>query len=212
MRAALAVNSADPRLQNNAKFILAETPPPEKLIWSLEDAKAAHVHSPSLAELLLSVFPKEDGVIDFGCGLGYYVAFLRDHGYTVTAVEGTDGINEISLFKDIQTCDLSQPLSLNLPMSSVLCLEVGEHLLPSQEAVFLDNITRFCKDKMVLSWAVPGQGGRGHHNERPNEYLISQLAKRGFELNGEQTRYLRESYVCDEAWWLSSTLMVFNRS
>ncbi len=152
-------------------------------------------------------------MIDFGCGLGVLRRLpARSHGYTVSAVEGTEGINEISLFKGILTCDLSQPLSLNLPMSSVLCLEVGEHLLPSQEDVFLDNITRFCKGKMVLSWAVPGQKGYGHHNERPNEYIISQLAKRGFEFNGEQTRLsARENYARNEAQWLFNTLMVFNR-
>jgi len=169
LRQALAVNPADPRLQANAKFILPEAQAPTKTIWSLEDAKKWHVHSPSFAELLLSIFPQEDGVIDFGCGLGYYAAFLRDRGYRASAVEGTEGINEISLFKGIQTFDLSQPLSFSLPLSSVLSLEVGEHLLPSQEDVFLDNITRFCKRKLVLSWAVPGQKGHGHHNERPNE-------------------------------------------
>jgi hypothetical protein len=160
----------------------------------------------------LSIFPKEDEVIDFGCGLGYYAAFLRDHGYTVSAVEGTEGINEISLFKGIRTFDLSQPLSFNLPMSSILSHEVGEHLLPDQEAVFLDNITRFCKYKMVLSWAVPGQRGYGRHNERPNDYIVSQLSKRGFEFDNDQTSYLRENYVRDEARWLYGTSMVFNRS
>jgi tetratricopeptide (TPR) repeat protein len=229
MRVALSINPADPRLQSNAKFIMPEaqspewTPPqprqtvnqaapPRQTIWNLEEAKKCHVHSPSFANLLLSIFPKEDGVIDFGCGLGYYAAFLRDHGYTVSAIEGTEGINEISLFKGIRTFDLSQPLSFTLSPSSVLCLEVGEHLLPSQEGIFLDNITKFCKRKMVLSWAVPGQTGHGHHNERPNDYIISQLAKRGFEFDKEQSSYLRENYVRREAWWLYRTLMVFNRT
>ncbi len=200
LRRALAVNPADPRLRDNAKWILpglappgqgpqpteggAERPPEGKVqtIWTVEEARTGHTHSPSLAQLLPSVFPKEDGAIDFGCGLGYYAAYLRDQGYRVHAIEGTEGINDISLFKPILTYDLSQPLSVDLPRSSVLSIEVGEHLLPSQEEVFLDNLTRYCKRKMVLSWAVPGQRGYGHHNERPNEYVISQLAKKAFRV------------------------------
>ena len=193
LRAALAVNPDDARLQSNAKFILPEARPTTRTIWNLVEARTGHVHSPSFAKLLLSIFPKEDDVIDFGCGLGYYAAFLHEHGYRVSAVEGTEGISDVSLFKGVRTFDLSQPLSFDLPMSRVLCLEVGEHLLPDQEGVFLDNITRLCESKMAPTWAVPGQRSYGHHNERPNEYVFSQPTNRGFGFDKDQTSHLRKT-------------------
>jgi hypothetical protein len=38
--------------------------------------------------------------------------------------------------------------------------------------VYLDNIFRHAKEGIILSWAVPGQGGLSHINNKPIEYVL----------------------------------------
>jgi tryptophanyl-tRNA synthetase len=41
----------------------------------------------------------------------------------------------------------------------IISLEVALHIPEKYEAVYLDNILRHAKEGIILSWAVPGQGG-----------------------------------------------------
>ncbi|MGH9361146.1 MAG: class I SAM-dependent methyltransferase [Thermoanaerobaculia bacterium] len=182
-----------------------------RTIWNLEEAKAYHHHSPSLARLLARFLPRNESVIDLGCGVGFYADHLERKGFEVYAVEGTEGIQTIALFKRIISFDLSRPIDFTLPLSSVISLEVGEHLLPEQEEVFLDNLCKFCRDRLVLSWAVPGQGGYGHYNERTNDAIICRLFDRDFILDARGTDFLRQSFDHREAPYFRNTLMTFRR-
>jgi hypothetical protein len=38
--------------------------------------------------------------------------------------------------------------------------------------VYLDNIFRLAKEGIILSWAVPEQGGLSHINNKPIEYVL----------------------------------------
>jgi hypothetical protein len=44
----------------------------------------------------------------------------------------------------------------------------------------LDNIYRHAKEGIILSWAVSGQGGLSHINNRPLEYVRNAMMKNGF--------------------------------
>ncbi len=59
---------------------------------------------------------------DFGCGVGYYVAQLSAQGYDVYAVEGTPGIESVSLYAPILQADLSEPLTLDIPHGEPQCI------------------------------------------------------------------------------------------
>lgn len=179
-------------------------------IWTLETAKKEHLHSRRLAEGLAKVLPSTEPVLDLGCGRGFYLDYLARRGFHCLGVEGTPGISEIALFPDIIQADLSRPLDLKWPPSSVLCIEVAEHLLSDQEAQLLDNIHRYCSGWLVISWAVPGQAGTGHHNCRPNSYVYKQLASRGFELLPLATFELRELAGIDHGFF-RNTLLAFCR-
>ena len=50
-------------------------------------------------------------------------------------------------------------------------LEVAEHIPLENEEAYLDNCCKLCEIGCILSWALPGQGGLGHVNEQPNEYV-----------------------------------------
>jgi hypothetical protein len=90
----------------------------------------------------------------------------------------------------------------------VLCLEVGEHVPKESEALLLDKICQHAKEKIILSWAIPGQGGFGHVNCQSNEYIVAQMKARGWHIDWDESNYLRER--CSGCSWFENTLMVFN--
>jgi hypothetical protein len=55
----------------------------------------------------------------------------------------------------------------------IISLEVALHIPEKYEAVYLDNILRHATKRIILSWAVPGQGGISHINNK----LLSTLRR-----------------------------------
>jgi hypothetical protein len=179
--------------------------------WTKEEAKSIETQSSlRLMELLLQLLPTNKIVIDFGCGPGFYVKYLQDKGYMAFGIEGTpkhDGDQTESIIRK----DLSLPLDY-LPMHNTISFEVGEHIYSECESIFLDNITKNVESKVVMSWAIPGQGGHGHINEKDNVYIINEMEKRGFKLNLEETLMLRNEIRKQQYfWWFRNTLMSFDK-
>lgn len=142
--------------------------------------------------------------------MGFYLARLADHGYRCLGIEGTAGLGELARFPNILTADLSLPLKIDWPRSSVICLEVAEHLHAEHESTLLDSIDRYCRETLVLSWAIPGQRGTGHVNCRPSSYVYGRLSERGFELWPAAMFALREAAE-DEVRYFRNSLLVFRR-
>lgn len=178
-------------------------------IWDLNTAKTGHKHSFDLANALANVFTNDLPVIDLGCGKGFYAQELHEKGYKVHAYEGTPGIEAISYFPEINELDLTIPFPKKFLSGNVLCLEVGEHIPVHYLNIFIENITSCCSNKLVLSWAVPGQGGQGHVNELPNELVAAMIEKKGFSLSLVETGYLRSN--ASECHWFQNTILVFNK-
>jgi SAM-dependent methyltransferase len=179
-------------------------------IWSHDEAKVEHKHSPKLARELLKLLPKSSPVIDLGCGLGYYLNELQKSGFECYGFEGTPDINLISIFKGIQKADLTKPLKTKVK-GSVICLEVGEHIHKSQMEALLDNIDKVCKGILVLSWAIPGQGGNGHLNEMSNVKVRQMMEDRGYKEDRVQTKRLR-NIAGSDLWWFKNTMFVFRKN
>ena len=183
--------------------------PDDSGIWSEEEAKQQHRFSQTLSDSIASILPIEQPISDLGCGLGDYASSLVGDGYSVKAYDGTENLNLIGSVFPIHHIDLTEWFSFE-ERSNILCLEVGEHIPPQYESRFLDCLIRNALNKIVLSWAVPGQGGNGHVNERDNEYIISELEKRGAKYNREQSSSIREAMESDDLWWFKNTIMVFD--
>jgi tryptophanyl-tRNA synthetase len=182
-----------------------------KMIWDLETAKRHHRRSPGIAERLCELLPRDEAVLDLGCGPGYYLSVLAERGFRCLGVEGTPSIGAIADYANIVQADLSQPLTIDWPRSTVLCLEVAEHVFARFEGTLLENIDRYCSRTVVISWAVPGQRGRGHVNCRPNSYVYEQFRRRGFELRPDMTFALREAAE-DTVKYFRNTLLAFERT
>lgn len=178
------------------------------MIWTPEQAQQHHYFSENLAKALPPLLDKALPVLDFGCGRGDYLKFLAKRGFACIGLEGTPGASE---FKTTHVVDLSQPLALDLPKGNVVSFEVGEHIEKEGEQPFLNTLVQHAEKRIVMSWAVPGQGGIGHVNERSNVYLVRQMQERNFILNRTATKEIRQKVREDALWWFYNTLMVFDR-
>lgn len=180
-------------------------------IWNREIASDHHTPTPEvMMDQIKRIMPLGSPIADFGCGLGYTCKSLEDSDFDVIGFEGTPDLGDLGVFTPIHQQDLTIPFFL--PESrNIICLEVGEHIPIEYEDAVYDNITNNAKWRVILSWAIPNQGGTGHYNEQPNYYVIAQMQARGFKINHDLTRSLR-SVTPDETWWFRESIMVFDRT
>ena len=149
---------------------------------------------PELAKLFTAC-----SVADFGCGYGYYVDALIERGISAVGFDGDPGSPK-------SKADLSIPFVY--PCDWVLSLEVGEHIPPECEQVFIDNLCQNASIGLVLSWAFPGQRGRGHVNERDTKYIRDEVTRRGFVVDSGATMRLK---LAADIWYFKRTITVFRK-
>jgi len=197
-------------------------PDPKTGIWTAEESKqywgnpdsskAEETACPCIKEALHQEMTRRgyNSVADFGAGMGGYALYLKRKG--VEQVHCYDG-NEVVVKTSgglCQTLDLGQ-LQKDVPaVDMVYSLEVGEHIPKEFEGNFLDNLSNTAKKGVFLSWAIPNQGGTGHFNEQPTEYIISQMENRGFVFDKPTSMMIRKkASECNEFWWFKRDVMVF---
>ena len=174
-------------------------------IWS-GPITIQHAHDPRLAQQLVTFFKSKDvkSVLDLGAGPGLYSETLSKNGILASCYDGNPDTQTLSKGK----CAIAD-LTFDLNFSKhdwVLSLEVGEHLPKEYEDIFFGNIIRNSKHGIVLSWAVPGQGGDGHVNLQSNNYVKSKMASLGYFNNIEAENIFREASTLS---WFKNTIMVF---
>lgn len=152
-------------------------------------------------------------VLDVGCGAG---AWLRAHQETgVDDVLGIDGdyVDRSLLVIEPQrfaATDITAPFDLGRTYDLVQCLEVAEHVPAASGPALIDNLVRHGRF-ILFSAAVPGQGGKGHINERPLDYWRGLFAARGFRAFD----FIRPRIVDDrdvEWWYRFNTLFYAHES
>jgi len=143
-------------------------------------------------------------IVDIGCGNGAYTKVLNNCGFKASGYDGNPNTRRITN-NSCDVMDFSKPANVGV-YDAVLCLEVGEHIPERYEKIFIDNITKATRKYIVMSWAVIGQGGKGHVNCRDNKYIISAIERRNFVYLQEPSLFLRKS--CGISWF-KNTLMVF---
>ena len=176
-------------------------------IWLVDESnKSYHLFDQSLAEAL-SIFFKDNTVVDLGCGLGDYIKYFKSKGIICDGYDGNP--NTIILTNGMcGILDLSKQIEDFPIYDYVLSLEVGEHLPPEFEDIFIQNLRFANCEGIVLSWAVEGQGGIGHLNCRNNDYIIEKIGKFGYRYNLTASNMLREKATFP---YFKNTIMVFDR-
>lgn len=147
-----------------------------------DDRSAYSAHA--VLKLLFSVLPPIESAVDYGCGVGTWLAEAQRQG--VRRVQGYEGdwldrsLLEIdaSAFEHYNFDNLdSRPPQGHYDLA--LCLEVAEHLPAERAGDLLDALTTSA-DVVLFSAAIPDQGGKGHVNERWPDYWSDGFAARGF--------------------------------
>ena len=178
--------------------------------WEGLEASCQHCYDSTLSDILTRFFKTENvkSVVDFVCGMGNYVKKFQSNNINAIGFDGNPNTPELTnnLCKIL---DLSIPKQFDEPFDWVMSLEVGEHLPPQFEDIFISNLHNNNKCGIVLSWAVKGQGGHGHFNEQNNDYIKSKICKLGYINDIKCENALRKDSTL---FWFKNTIMVFRKS
>ena len=174
--------------------------------WIEEDD--VHYFISELSKEIIKYVNKNDikTVYDFGCGNGDYLHELTKFDPSIVAT-GFEGHRVDVKFNNVIKKDLSEPFDMP-PVDLVISIEVGEHIPKEFEQTFIDNITKSAKNNIILSWAIVGQGGNGHINCQNNDYIISEITKRGWIFDSKTTASVRKRMP---NIWIKNTVMFFNK-
>lgn len=161
-------------------------------------------------------------VLDLGAGVGQYErrwadlakSFTAGTGPTrVRAFDGAENIDEVTS-GNVRWADLTER-NLELdggPADWVMSLEVAEHIPSNLEATFLSNLDRHARIGLIISWAVPGQGGHHHVNNRAADYVIPTVEALGWRFDLHATNETRAAVTGPVAPWFRETLFIFRRT
>lgn len=168
-----------------------------------------HLFDSTLAYCILNFLQdnKISNCVDLGCGDGSYTKYFNENGI---ATEGYDG-NPFTKEMTNGLCnilDLSTPCDLDKKYQCVMSLEVGEHIPKCYEEIFINNIVSHADNLIILSWAVPGQGGHGHVNCADNSYIKDIFKNHGFTNRPYIDNILRQAAT---QTWFHNTIMVFQK-
>lgn len=168
--------------------------------------------APTVADSIIETFDP-DSVLDVGCGTG---ALLHELNERSLAVAGLEYSREALKYCQRRSLEVVQfdlesdgdPFP-GRRFDLVISVEVAEHLPATVADNFVDLICRY-GNCVVFTAATPGQGGRDHVNEQPNQYWIEKFNDRGFQFLEDQTVRWRNTWKSKEvAPWYSQNLMLF---
>ncbi len=177
-------------------------------MWSWKEAQNQHHFDEGLAKAIYGYMKLPKNIIDIGCGNGQYCKYFYDLGWkTIKGFDGTP--NKWGNFDNIEQVDFTNP-NLELPESDlVICLEVGEHIPKKYEDTFIKLITNCTSNILILSWAIPNQGGYGHVNECGLDYIIHKVSKIGNLVYLPQESFMLREMA--ELSWFKNNIIVFQR-
>ena len=178
--------------------------------WEGLEANEQHCYDERLSDQLVKFFKNENAEIiaDFGCGMGTYVQKFNDENIVADGYDGNPNTEELTK-SHCHILDLSEPIEFDKPYDWIMSLEVGEHIPKEYEDIFINNLHTNNKYGIVLSWAIPGQGGCGHVNEQDNMYVKTKICQLGYTNDVEAENVLRQN---SSLFWFRNTIMVFRKN
>lgn len=143
-------------------------------------------------------------VLDLGSGMGYAANYFNKAGLKVLAVDGMPENCKQAIYPTLQI-DLVN-LKVLTRVDLVHCQEVVEHIEEKYLGNLMQSLT--CGRIIVMTNALPGQGGYHHVNEKPTEYWIENMSKYNCEVLIEDTNRIRKLAQLDGAKYLAQTGLV----
>ena len=187
-----------------------------------EDFYNAHVkYKPIysfLGDLIVATLEPKS-VIDLGCGCGFLLERLKEHG--VSTLKGIDGSDqaESDWSEDIKTFAEVHDLVKFKPEGRydlAVCMEVAEHIPQDKSSRVVKVVTSAASKFVWWTAAVPGQGGTGHVNCQSICYWVREFENQGFvpawELTYDlKTEMLKIPEICMSFPWFRDNLILFKR-
>lgn len=173
-----------------------------------EDGWTGHHYIKPMSDIIVKIVSENKAklVYDFGCGWGHY---LNDISNPDIEAIGFEAYPDKRYYGNIEQQDLSQPFTLERLADISICLEVGEHIPEEFEQTFIDNICNNTNNIVIFSWAVEGQCGDGHVNEKSNDYIIDQMSRRDYVFDDSILKIREET---DGLEWFHNSLMLFRKA
>ena len=162
---------------------------------------------------------KPRSVIDWGCGCGFLLEKLLEHGITdIHGIEGSEAAissipKDLIPFIDIADVLLCDAGGYDLAIS----IEVAEHIKEKNAAKFVNNICNSSNKYIWWTAAVPGQKGTGHVNLQPQSYWEDIFKEVGlFEPDYEKTYKIKQAMLqnqllCLGFYWLRDNLCIWRK-
>lgn len=131
---------------------------------------------------VLDVLPPVHSAIDFGCGVGTWLAVLRERG--ISEIQGIDGpwverdLLEIPA-ENFRPVNFEETIIHGKRYDLAISLEVAEHISKGSADTFVDSLVG-ASDFILFSAAVPFQSGVGHVNEQWPDYWTAIFAAREY--------------------------------
>jgi hypothetical protein len=148
-------------------------------------------------------------VMDLGGGAGHASHYFYRQGIPVVSVDGLKENIEKSIYPSILHDLTKGPVVTKVDL--VHCHEVVEHI----EEVYLDNLLQSlaCGKYILMTNALPGQGGYHHVNEKPTQYWIDHLARYNCIVLPKDTDRVRNLAKYDGAGYMERTgLLLVNKN
>ena len=156
-------------------------------------------------------------LLDIGAGVGQYGCFLESENSNIVW-QGYDGAENIESFTNnwVKWIDVTdkQHNTIEPPgfvADWIMSLEVGEHISPAATDSLLNLLDRHNRYGIIISWALPGQGGHSHINLKTNSEVIEALGKRGYFQDKWCLDFQTEARNVAVYGWFRHTFMVFKR-
>lgn len=202
------MNSIESLLKNGAEANVINTANYTKEFHQGRHVETSYSAKTILGHLLNEISPVNSAV-DIGCGVGTFLAELKNRG--VATIKGFDGPwvdKEMLVIPKECFCveDLSKPKRTGEKFDLAVCLEVAEHL-PRTSAKDFVNWLSSLSDSILFSAAIPFQGGINHVNEAWQSYWVDLFAANGFEVDD----FIRGKIWNDDkiAFWYRQNILVF---
>jgi SAM-dependent methyltransferase len=155
-----------------------------------------------LAASLMRLAPFES-VVDVGCANGFLLESFAEADRTISGIELSPAVVELldpSIRDVVQIGDFS---ALDGMWDLVCCVEVAEHIPPERSLDLVETLTRAARGWIYFTAAPPGQGGHGHINCRPHAEWMAEFDERGWQVDEQRTRELRQDLErLERAAWL----------
>jgi SAM-dependent methyltransferase len=167
-----------------------------------------------------------DSVLNVGCATGRLLEALRPIRSSHLSLVGADLFSYHGSSQYFPRGVKFHQVDLRFPIESatqriepadlVICTEVGEHIDPASLDIFLENLAKVTRRRLVLTWSAtyPPKGAPPQHVSPLSRRDVKKLMQAfGFEIDSKRTRTLRRELSREKNayfWWMES-LSVWSR-